>query len=318
MKKALKIIGILLGTIVLLLLIGATIINTKGIPKYENKAPDLNIQVDSAGIAEGARMAAMMCAQCHRSKDGKLGGAPMMDTEAFGKVYAPNITQHPEYGKTAQYTDGELAYLLRTGIRKDGQYTPPWMTKFPHLSDEDLHNVIAFLRSDHPMVQSSDNNPPPSTPSFLTKLLSNVAFGPLPYPDHPISPPDRSDKAAFGKYIATAKFECYSCHNASFETVDLMLPENSVGFMGGGNPMKGEDGSPRPSSNLTMDKETGLGNWTEGDFIRAVKTGIRPKGPATRYPMSPFTQLTDGEVSAVWAYLQTIPIIHNPDDQAGE
>ena len=315
MKKAIKILGIILGIIVLLLIIGAAYINIKGIPKYENKAPDLTIQADSAGIAEGARMAAMMCANCHRSKDGKLGGAPMPDTEALGEVYAPNITKHPEYGKTAQYTDGELAYLLRTGIRKDGQYTPPWMSKFPYLSDEDLHNVIAFLRSDHPMVQPSNENTPASKPSFLTKMLCNVAFEPLPYPDQPIPPPDRSNKVAFGKYIATAKFECYSCHSASFESVDLMKPENSAGFMGGGNPLKDEEGNSNPSSNLTMDKETGLGNWTEEQFIRTVKTGIRPSGPATRYPMMPYAQMTDEEASAIWAYLQTVLVIHNPNDQ---
>ncbi len=313
MKRLLKITGILLGTILLLLLLGAAYIHFKGIPRYENKAPDLAVRVDSAGIAEGARMATMMCAQCHRSKDRKLGGAHMADTEVFGDIYAPNITQHPQYG-IAHYTDGELAYLLRTGIRKDGQYTPPWMTKFPHLSDDDLYNIIAFLRSNHPMVQPSEENQPACEPSFFAKFLCNVAFKPLPYPDQPIPPPP-GDKVALGKYIATAKFECFSCHSASFEKINLIEPERSAGFMGGGNPLKDKEGHPNPSSNLTMDKETGLGNWTEAEFIRAVKTGIRPSGPATAYPMAPYTQMTDEEASAIWAYLQTVPVIHNPNDE---
>lgn len=318
MKKAIKIIGIILGAIVLLLIIGATYINVKGIPKYENKAPELTVRVDSAGIAEGARMAAMMCANCHRSKDGKLGGGPMKDTGDLGKWYAPNITHHPEFGKIDQYTDGELAYLLRTGIKKDGGYSPPWMAKFPHLSDEDLHNLIGFLRSDHPLVKPSDNNPPPNEPSFLAKLLCNTAFQPLPYPDKPIPSPDPNDKVAFGKYISTAKFECFTCHSADFAKVDLMQPENSAGYFGGGNLLKDEKGNPIPSSNLTMDKETGLGNWTEEEFIRTVKTGIRPNGPATRSPMIPFAQMTDEEVSAIWAYLNTLPVINNPNDVVAE
>lgn len=83
------------------------------------------------------------------------------------------------------------------------------MPKFPHISDEDLYSIIAFLRSDNPLVQPSDSNPPPIVPSFLTKFLANTAFGPLPYPDEPIVAPDPGDKVAYGKYLATAKFDCY-------------------------------------------------------------------------------------------------------------
>ena len=136
----LKIIGIGLGGLVSLLLVGAAFIHFSGIPSYKNEAPELTVTPDSVRIAEGARIATLMCNGCHLSEDGKLGGAPMKDTEDFGKIYSPNITQHPTLGIT-DYTDGELAYLFRTGIRKDGQYTPPWMPKFPHLSDESLEKV---------------------------------------------------------------------------------------------------------------------------------------------------------------------------------
>ena len=313
MKKILKVTAILLAVILVLVLIGALYIHLSGIPKHENKAPNLKIEADSAMVAEGARLAMMLCVQCHRSEDGKLGGAFMEDSE-FGEIYGPNITQHPKYGIT-HYTDGELAYLMRTGIRKDGQYTPPWMPKFPHLSDYDLHSIIAFLRSDHPLVQPSNEVQPMSRPSFLAKLLCRVAFGPLPYPDHKITAPDLSDKVAYGKYIATAKIECYTCHSADFKTANLLEPEKSGGFMGGGNKIKDREGNIIVSSNLTMDKETGLGNWTEEQFIKAVKFGIRPNGQAIRQPMFPMPQMTDEEASAIWAYLQTVPMIHNPGDK---
>ena len=63
-----------------------------------------------------------------------------------------------------------------------------------------------------------------------------------------------------------------------------------------------------------MDKETGLGNYTEAEFIRAVKSGIRPNKIANRFPMQPYTLLEDEEVAAIWAYLQTVPQINNPND----
>ena len=314
MKKILKITGIALGIIVLLLLSAIIYIQVSGIPHYENLAPELNVVPDSARIAEGTRIALQMCVDCHGSEDGKLGGAYMPDDGTFGKLYSANITNHPEFGIT-DYTDGELAYLFRTGIRKDGQYVPPWMPKFPHLSDEDMYSIIAFLRSDHPLVQASDNNPPPIKPSFLAKFLSRVAFKPLPYPQGPIEAPPVSDKAAFGKYVATAKFDCYACHSASFKTVDILNPEHSEGYFGGGNKLYDKDLNLVVSANLTMDPETGLGKWTEEEFIRTLKYGMRPDGNPLRYPMIPYALLTNEEVSAIWAYLKTIPVIHNPNDK---
>ena len=312
MKKVLKILGLILGLLILIVAGAAAWIGLSPIPSYENKAPkEFTVTSDSAAIAEGARMASMLCVGCHESEDGKLGGAYMPDTEEFGKIWSPNITQHPEHGIT-DYTDGELAYLLRTGILKDGQYSPPWMPKFPNLSDTDLNNIIAFLRSDHPLVQPSDNVTPEPQPSFLAKFLCRVAFKPLPYPENPIPDPDTSDMVAFGKYVSTAKYDCYGCHSASFTTFDPLVPENTEGFFGGGNEMKRKDGSAIISPNLTMDEATGIGSWTEEDFVKCLRTGIRPNGEAAfEYPMQPFAQMTDKEAASVWAYLQTLPKISN-------
>jgi mono/diheme cytochrome c family protein len=238
----------------------------------------------------------------------------MADAGEFGEVYAPNITQHPELGIN-DYTDGEILYLLRTGIKMDGQYAPPWMPKYPHMSDEDIRSIIAFLRSDHPLVQPSDNDPPSIKPSFFAKFLLTIgAFKPLPFPENRIDPPDTSDKIVFGRYLATAKFECFSCHSAAFKTVNVMQPELSEGYFGGGNRLYNKELKLILSSNLTMDKETGLGTWDEAGFMRTVKYGIRPDGTPLRYPMVPYPGLSDEEVSAIWAYLQTIPEIHNPND----
>ena len=310
MKKIFKIILFSLLGIIFILFILAMYVNVSGIPTYENKAEQLTVETTEVRVTEGARIAALMCIHCHASKDGKLGGAYMPSGGEFGEMYAPNITQHPEFGIT-DYTDGELVYLFRTGIRKDGQYVPPWMPKFPHLSDEDLFSIIAFLRSDHDLVQPSDNNPQEITPSFLVKMLSRTAFKPLSYPDGPIVAPPASDKVAFGKYLADAKFDCYGCHSESFQGVDIMHPERSKGYFGGGNILMDKALNEITSSNLTMDKETGLGKWTEEEFIRTLRFGMRPDKRPLRYPMVPAPLITDEEASAIWAYLQTLPSIHN-------
>lgn len=310
MKKSFKIILFSLLGVILLLFCLLMFVNVAGIPSYENEAEELFVEITEERVSEGARMAAILCIQCHGSTDGLLGGNPMEDVTIFGEVYAPNITQHPQLGIT-DYTDGELAYLLRTGIRKDGQYVPPWMPKFPHLSDEDMYSIIAFLRSDHPLVQPSDIQMPEIKPSFLTKMLSRTAFKPLPYPEGRVMAPPASDKVAFGKYLVDAKFDCFSCHGASFQKIDMMIPENSLGYLGGGNMFLDKDMNEIYSSNLTMDKETGLGSWSEEDFIKTLRFGMRPDNTPLRFPMLPAPMITHEEASAMWVYLQTVPVIVN-------
>jgi hypothetical protein len=72
------------------------------------------------------------------------------------------------------------------------------------------------------------------------------------------------------------------------------------------------------TQNLTPDPETGIGNWTEAQFINAVKAGIKEGDPALRYPMMPYPQLTDREAGAIFAYLKTIPPIKNDVDRSAD
>ncbi len=312
MKKLLKILGILIGAIIAIAAIAALYINFAPVPKFSNNPPrDYPIDMSSDQIAEGARIARTMCVNCHLSPDGKLGGALLDDIPEFGVIHSANITQDPEYGINA-YTPAQLAYLFRTGMKRNGEYAPPYMPKFPNLSDKDISAIIAFLKSDDPLVQPSHQPTIKPELSFLSKFLLKIAFKPLPYPEHEIAPPDTNDRIAFGKYLSTAKFDCYNCHSESFQTNDPMVPENSPGFMAGGNVLHRPNGDVVLSRNLTMDPETGLGKWTEQDFITAVKTGKRPYGKdATAIPMAPFTLLTDQEVSAIWAYLNSLKPVRN-------
>lgn len=309
-RKAIRITAIVLLSLIGLVAIGAATIHFGGIPSYEVNAPDLNIEYTPERISKGERLVSMVCAECHRGEDNKLSGQKLRDIpKDFGAAYSANITQHPEHG-IGKYTDGELAFLLRTGIKRNGQYSPPYMPKFPHMSDEDLYSVIAYLRSDARPVQAVDQPSTPCEPSFLTKVLCRVAFKPLPYPEQKITTPPVTDKVAYGKYVVQGMVNCYDCHSADFKTNNSMEPEKSVGYLGGGNPLLDLDGDVIYAPNITM-HETGIAHYTEETFIRAVKQGVRPDGSPIRYPMLKLTAFDDEELAAVWAYLQTVPKIEN-------
>jgi mono/diheme cytochrome c family protein len=65
--------------------------------------------------------------------------------------------------------------------------------------------------------------------------------------------------------------------------------------------------------NLTPDKETGLGNWSAQDIVKAIRTGQRPDGRelAPIMPWQGLSVLTDDDARAIAAYLQSLPPVKN-------
>lgn len=259
-------------------------------------------------VMHGKHLVSLMCSPCHYDPaTKKLTGIRMMDVpKMVGKLYASNITQHPAKG-IGSYTDGELAYLVRTGIAKNGKLMP-YMQK-PNLADDDLKAIIAFLRSGDEMVQPSDAEPGKTKYTPMGKFGMSHFSKPLPYPSKEISAPDKANKVIYGKYLVD-NFSCYDCHSASFTAVSKTEPEKSKGYMGGGNKLKDQSGATVISSNLTP-HATGIGSWTEKDFVRAMKEGVSKDNSIVRYPMPMFTELTDEELSAIYTYLQSLPPIDN-------
>jgi mono/diheme cytochrome c family protein len=315
MKKALRLLLYFLFGIVGLIIVFLCFVEFTGIPRYEPRPPQLKVEITQARIDRGKKLAEILCRDCHYNPaTNRLSGINMLAPSQFGVAYSRNITQDPYYG-IGSWTDGDIAYLLRTGIKKDGGYAPPWMVKEPLMSDEDIYSIISYLHSSDEWVQPVAVADTESKPSLLAKILCHTIFKPFPYPDHPIPVPDSTDRVAVGRYITVVAADCYNCHSADFKTNDPLNPEKSKGFLGGGNELNQHDGSDIYSANITTDKETGIGSWTEDQFIQAVRFGFIPNGKTVRYPMVPRPMLDSLEVDAIWKYLQTVPKIHNAVQQ---
>lgn len=68
------------------------------------------------------------------------------------------------------------------------------------------------------------------------------------------------------------------------------------------------------TANLTPDMETGLGRWTEQDFIRTIRTGRhmgRGREVLPPMPIAVYNNFTDRDLKAIFAYLRTIPPVRN-------
>jgi len=130
----------------------------------------------------------------------------------------------------------------------------------------------------------------------------------------------QAELIARGRYIATAIQGC-GCHTR--EKSDGSKDENWH-YAGSPNPAPPAGppanagwSSPRwkkiYARNITPDSETGIGKWTEADFIRALRTGITPDGRVldTQMPWNAFQKITDRDLKSLWAYLRTIKPIKN-------
>lgn len=107
-----------------------------------------------------------------------------------------------------------------------------------------------------------------------------------------------SAAAERGRYVATAA-NCVSCHTR----------EGGAAYAGG-------RAIPTPlgtihSTNITPDRETGIGSWGAEDLKRALREGVAADGrhlfPAFPYPF--YTRLTDGDIADLFAYLRTLKAV---------
>lgn len=110
--------------------------------------------------------------------------------------------------------------------------------------------------------------------------------------------PATASQIVRGEYLAKAA-DCVACH-----TVSGGKP------FAGGLPFKLPFGT-LYSSNITADKETGIGNYSDDDFVRALHDGIRHDGQRL-YPAFPYTsysQLSRDDALAIKAYLFSQPAV---------
>jgi hypothetical protein len=296
-KLWLKRIGIAVGVLVLLIAVVLGIfvyVQTSAFDKSMDRVYDLRPleferSTDPAVIARGDHLAhsVLPCAasDCHGTD---LGGGKTQEMGPLGVITCPNVTPG---GLGAAYSDGELARLLRHGIKKDGRslrFMP--VQDVSWLPDSDLLAVISYVRT--LPAKKSDNGP--ISIGTLGKILDRLDKIPLDVArriDHEQAGkgPPPAPTATYGKLLSQV---CTGC------------------------PGKGLSGGPIPGAppeipiprNLTP-HETGLKGWTFEDFERLLNQGIRKNGAKINpfMPIEAFGKFDDTEKRALWAYLTHLP-----------
>ena len=285
MKKVLKWIGIILGGLLLLIILAAVGLSIAGGSRLnktqEIQAETIPIPTDEAALARGEHLVQAACTPCHGSD---LSGQPLLDDPAIGTVNAANLT-----GLGQTHNDADLVRAIRHGVGHDGrQLIIMPAESFINFSAEDLGAIIAYLKT---VPGIEDDLPEPELTFMGRIMLAAGMFGqifPAEYIDHSQPFPDMPEvgaNVAYGQYLS--RF-CIACHGAELT---------------GGPPL---DPDSPPAPDLTANGQ--LGNWSEADFIAAMRTGVTPDGrqlDPESMPWESFGKFDDDELQGLWLYLHS-------------
>ncbi|MDG2270031.1 MAG: c-type cytochrome [Alphaproteobacteria bacterium] len=238
------------------------------------------------------------CGNCHTPKGptGDIPGMELAGMAPFEKTpgfdaNAPNITPDPETG-IGNWTDEEIIASIREGKRPDGSIIGPPMPigLYRGMSDNDVKAIVAYLRQ----VKPIKNVIPPS----VYRIPLPPAYGP---PVVSVPEPDRSDKVAYGAYLAGPAGHCMECHSPLTEKG----PDLANNLGAGGFEFHGPWGV-SVSSNITP---TGLADRSDDQIKAMITRGIRPDGSKMLPPMaySYYANIKPADLDAIVAYLRTLP-----------
>ncbi|MBI2525960.1 MAG: cytochrome c [Candidatus Rokubacteria bacterium] len=248
---------------------------------------------------------------CHTEPKKTLNAGGRRYDGPFGTVYSSNITPDPATG-IGKWTDQQVITAIRSGRRPNGERLLPVhpYTVFNGMAEEHLRALVAYLRSLPPVSR-------PNTPKKITVPLFESVFLPAwlaafaPRETPPATAP--TSGRARGEYLVRAVGHCGECHTPRGMT---QATDNSR-FLAGNQKGKGPEGKAVP--NITPDKGTGIGDWTEEQIAEYLGTGNRPDGDVAGGLMGEVIQgtsaglkdLTAADRLAIARYLKSIPAIKN-------
>ncbi|MBX3056165.1 MAG: c-type cytochrome [Anaerolineae bacterium] len=288
MKNIFKWIGIILGSVIVLVALAALALSVAGERRLNKTHDDIRaetiiIPTDDTAVARGDHLVHVACTSCHGPD---LTGQAMINDPSIGTVYAANLT-----GLAETHTEADLVRAIRHGLDTDGRQLMIMPAEvFIYFSEEDLASIIAYLKT---LPQQGNETPKPALTLLGRMLVGAGQFGnvfPAEYINHDLPFPEMPTvgaNEAYGHYLAGL---CRSCHGTE---------------LAGGQP--GEPDAP-PAPNLTPGGE--LQGWTEEDFITAMRTGMIPNGRQLDPMFMPWQsvgKLDDDELRALWLYLASLP-----------
>jgi hypothetical protein len=288
-------------------------------------APDIRVVATPERVARGRYLAdhVAVCTDCHSRRDWSRFAGPITPGsyaaggEVFdesmglpGRVVSRNITP----GALGAWTDGEILRAMTEGVSKDGSPLFPLMPYRDygtHMDPEDARAIVSYLRtipaSSHVVEERRLHFPLPLLVRTLPKAASTSARR-----------PDPADRGAYGQYL-TRIAGCAHCHTPMDEK---MRPIAARAFAGG-TEFRFPGGAVTRAANLTP-HASGLAAWSGADFVQRFRTAatqaraVAPGEFNTPMPWQSYSGMTDEDLSAIYAYLRTVPAVDHVVEKVGK
>lgn len=267
-------------------------------------------QADDGLIDRGAYLArAGGCISCHTDKTAKgaaLAGGRALETP-FGIFYSPNVTPDRETG-IGDWSDEDFLNAVQRGVRPDGAHYYPAFpyTTYTMMQDADALAIKAYLFSLNPVTQ--ENRAHDVGPPFAWRWT----IGPwkeLYFQEGRFEPdPNQDEVWNRGAYLVEALAHCSECHTP--RTL-AGAPDRSMWMAGA---QDGPEG--KVASNITPDKETGIGGWSVDKLAFFLKTGTKPDYETAKDLMDEaiedgLSHLSDDDLKAIAHYIKSLPPVSN-------
>jgi mono/diheme cytochrome c family protein len=247
------------------------------------------------------------CMACHTRPGGKDFAGGLGFKLPFGTLYATNITPDKETG-IGNYSDADFLNAVHRGIRRDGARLYPAMpyVSYTYMTDDDALAIKAYLFSLPPVNEPT----PANTLAFpFDQRWGMIFWSALFNPDTRFMP-DASKSAEWnrGAYLAEALAHCGECHT----------PRNLAFALDNRKKFAGALTAGWRAFNITSDKATGVGGWSEADLASYLASGHAnghgtASGPMGEAVDRSFSQVTPEDIQSVVAYLRTVSPIASPD-----
>lgn len=236
--------------------------------------------------------------------EGKIGSgrqfADVPEFEGF-HIIPPNLTPDRETG-LGGWTDGEILRAIREGVSRDGRALFPMMpyqTYAKDLSDDDALAIIAYLRTLPPIRHKLAR----TTLPFPISMFIRAA----PQPVTKSPPPAPASGLARGRWLLRVA-SCGDCHTTVNEQHEP-LPGK---YLAGGNPFPIPGRGTLYTPNITSDRATGVGAYSEQDLRRAIFEGYGKDGRRLYgMPWWYYGGMTEEDRTALVSALQRVQAVRN-------
>lgn len=249
------------------------------------------------------------CVACHTASGGKPFSGGLAMPLPMGNIYSTNITPDKTYG-IGTYSLNDFKKVLREGIKPDGSNLYPAMPfpSYTKLTDEDIANLYAYFM--HGVEPVNQPNITPDFPWPLTMRWPLIAWNTLFLDKGAYHyKPDKSTEWNRGAYLVQGAAHCGSCHTPrGLGMQEKAYDESQDGFLSGAKIGGWE------AFNITSDKASGIGNWSQRDVVQYLKTGNVPfkaqaAGSMAEAVTHSFSKMKDADLSAIALYLKDIKAV---------